>query len=157
MDFFVVYVYKVLCGQPEPNTKEMQTMTDERVSACVNFAKKSSPHLLTLHHCTKVIQINSVPLLSHCCSTGKRLNEDGVQLIMGDSHVCLHRDIAAKWFHYYRLRHFPKFMCGLILEWIKDQPWYFENKVFDVYRLLNSHWVDTYKRMYAESLQILMT
>lgn len=156
MDFFIVYVYKVLCGQPEPNTKEMQTMTDERVSACVKFAKKSSSYLLVLHDCTNVQQINSVPLFSHCCSSGRRLN-DGVQLIMGDTHVCLHRDVAKKWFHYYRLRHFPKFVCGLILEWIKIQPWYFENKVFDIYRLLNSHWPDTYKKMYRESLQILMT
>ena len=157
MDFFIVYVYKVLCGQPEPNTKEMQAMTDERVSVCVNFAKKSSPHLLSLHHCTEVVQINEVPILSHCCSTGKRLNDDGVQLKMGELLVCLHRDVAVKWFHYYRLRHFPKFMCGLIYEWVKSQPWYFEEKVFDIYRLQNSHWVSTYKKMYAESVQSLIT
>ena len=69
MDFFIVYVYKVLCGQPEPNTKEMQAMTDERVRVCVKFAKKSSPHLLTLHSCTEVIQINKVPILSPAAQT----------------------------------------------------------------------------------------
>ena len=29
MDFFVTYIYKVICGQPEPNTKELQAMTNE--------------------------------------------------------------------------------------------------------------------------------
>ena len=158
MDFFISYVYKVICGQPEPNTKEMQEMTDERVRVCTEFSKKACPELKYLHNASDVTQINSVPLHSRCCSTKKLLNSmNGVQLVMGDVHVCVHADIAVKWFHYFRVRHFPRFMCGLIVEWLKEQPWYVSNEQFHSSRLMNSHWVNTYKRLYRESIQILMT
>ncbi len=158
MDFFLSYVYKVLCAQQEPNSKEMQTMTDERVRVCAAFAKKASPHLMRLHDSTLVIQSNSVPLYARCCSTGRALNNsNGVQLNMDGFCVCVHSDILEKWFHYFRLRHFPRYMCGQIFEWIKTQPWYLENQTFDIYRLTASHWAHTYKKMYRESVQSLIT
>ena len=157
MDFFMTYVYKVLSGQPEPNTKELQAMTNERVKVCSEFMQKSCPELMYVHNSTSVTQINSVPIHARCCSTGKALDStNGVQLVMKDIHVCVHIDIAVQWYHYYRLRHFPKFMCGLVLEWLKEQPWYMYNKNFDSSRLLNSHWVKSYKFMYNESIQNLM-
>lgn len=158
MDFFITYIYKVVCGQPEPNTKELQAMTNERVKVCAAFMEKSCPELLYIHNSTEVTQINSVPLHSRCCSTGKLLDStNGVQLIMKDLHVCVHSDIAVKWHHYYKLRHFPKYMCGLVLEWLKEQPWYMHGKIFNISRLMNSHWLNTYKTMYRESIQNLMT
>ena len=156
MDYFLVYVYKVLCAQQEPNSKEMQTMTEQRVKICAAFAKKSSPHLMRLHDSTMVIQHNNVPLHSRCCSTGRTLNNaNGVQLELDGFSVCVHSDILEKWFHYFRLRHFPKYMCGLIFEWVKEQPWYLESENFDIYRLTTSHWATTYKKMYKESVQSL--
>jgi len=158
MDFFITYVYKVLCGQPEPNTKELQTMTNERVSICGEFVNKSCPELMYIHNSTKVTQTNSVPLHSRCCSTKKILNScNGVQLVTDDIHVCVHRSVAVQWYHYYRLRHFPKFICGLVLEWLKAQPWYLHGQTFNISRLINSHWVNTYKIMYKESIQKVMT
>lgn len=158
MDFFMVYVYKVLCAQQEPNSKEMQAMTDERVRVCSAFARKSSPHLMRLHESTKVVQRNSVPLHSRCCSSGRTLNNaTGVQLDMDGFTVCVHSDILQKWFNYFRLRHFPKYMCGLVFEWVKEQAWYLENQNFDIYRLTTSHWATTYKKMYKESIQSLMS
>lgn len=158
MDFFMTYVCKVICGQPEPNSKEMQEMTDERVRMCTEFSKRACPELKHLHNANKVTQINSVPLHSRCCSTKKALNNmNGVQLIMDDIHVCVHADIAVKWYHYFRIRHFPMFMCGLIVEWLKEQPWYIMHGQFNSSRLMNSHWVNTYKRLYKESIHILMT
>ena len=158
MDFFISYVYKVICGQPEPNTKEMQEMTDERVRVCTHFSKRACPELKHLHNATNVTQINSVPLHSRCCSTKKVLNSmNGVQLVMDDVHICVHSDIAVKWYHYFRVRHFPRFMCGLIVQWLKEQPWYIPHEQVSSSRLLNSHWVNTYKRLYKESIQILMT
>ena len=157
MDFFITYVYKVLCGQPEPNTKELQTMTNERVSICSEFMNKSCPELLYIHNAKEVTQINSVPLQSRCCSTHKLLDSsNGVQLITGDIHICVHRNVAVQWYHYYRIRHFPKFICGLVLEWLKVQPWYLHEQTFHVSRLLNSHWANTYKIMYKESIQRLI-
>ena len=41
MDFFISYVCKVIYGQPEPNSKEMQEMTDERVRVCTDFSKRA--------------------------------------------------------------------------------------------------------------------
>ena len=154
----MVYVYKVLCAQQEPNCKEMQAMTQERVRVCAAFAKKASPHLMRLHDSTTVIQRNSVPLHSRCCSSGRVLNNaNGVQLAMDDISVCVHSDILELWFHYFRLRHFPKYMVGIIFEWVKKQPWYLESQNFDIYRLTASHWCSTYKKMYKESIQILMS
>ena len=154
----MLYVYKVLTAQLEPNSKDMQIMTDERVRVCAAFAKKSSPHLLRLHSTSEVKQTNIVPLHSRCCSTGRSLNnENGVQLILDGFCVCVHIDILKKWFHYFRLRHFPRYMCGLILEWVKKQPWYLENQQFDIYRISSSHWASTYKKMYTESIQNLMS
>lgn len=158
MDFFMIYVYKVLCGQQEPNCREMQNMTDERVHVCTSFAKQASPLLQKLHDSTVVVQTNYVPLHSRCCSTGKNLNSaNGVQLNIDGFCVCLHAEVLQKWFHYFRLRHFPKYMCGIIFEWVKEQPWYVETKLFDIYRLTSSHWATTYKTMYRESIQRLMT
>lgn len=157
MDFFVTYIYKVLCGQPEPNTKELQNMTNERVKVCGNFMENSCPELMYIHNSSYVKQMNSVPLNSRCCSSGKALvSTNGVQIITNDVHLCVHTDVAVKWFHYYRLRHFPKFMCGLVLKWLKEQPWYLHGETFSASRLLNSHWVNTYKIMYKESIQSLM-
>lgn len=158
MDFFLIYVYKVLCAQQEPNCKEMQAMTAERVRVCSSFAKKSSPHLMQLHESTTVTQSNSVPLHSRCCSTGRVLNNtNGAQIDMDGVCVCVHSDVLIKWFHYFRLRNFPKYMCGLIFEWVKQQPWYLESQNFDIYRLTSSHWNCTYKKMYTKSVQILMS
>lgn len=157
MDFFLTYIYKVICGQPEPNTKEFQGMTDERVKICSAFMENSCPELLYIHNSTNVRQLTSVPLHSRCCSSGKLLDsKNGVQIITNDVHLCVHIDVAVKWFHYYRLRHFPKFMCGVVLEWLKEQPWYLHGENFNVGRLLNSHWANTYKIMYRESVQNLM-
>ena len=156
MDYFMIYVYRVLCGQQEPNCRDMQAMTDERVRVCTAFAKRSSPLLHRLHTSADVVQTNCVPLHSRCCSTGKSLNDgNGVQLNMDGFCVCVHSDVLVKWFHYFRLRHFPKYMCGVIFEWIKEQPWYLEKKTFDIYRLTSSHWVSTYKKAYKESIQML--
>jgi hypothetical protein len=158
MDFFILYIYKVICGQPEPNTKELQAMTNERVKICSGFMKKSCPELLYIHNSTGVTQINSVPLHSRCCSTGKVIDSNnGVQLITKDLHVSVLRDVAVKWYHYYRLRHFPKYMCGVVLDWLKQQPWYLHGETFTMSRLMNSHWVITYKTMYKESIQNLIT
>ncbi len=157
MDFFITYVYKVICGQPEPNTKEFQAMTNERVKVCGKFMENSCPQLMYIHNSSHVRQVNAVPLYSRCCSTGKMLdNKNGVQIITGDVHMCIHADIAVKWFHYYRLRHFPKFICGLVLQWLKEQPWYLHGETFNISRLMNSHWSNTYKLMYKESIQNLM-
>jgi len=158
MDFFMVYVYKILTNQQEPNSKDMQSMTNNRVRVCAAFAKKASSHLMRLHESQTVVQTNSVPLHSRCCSTGRALNNaNGVQLNMDGFCVCVHADTLQKWFNYFRLRHFPRYMCGLIFEWVKKQPWYLENQNFDIYRLTTSHWATTYKKMYTESLQILMS
>jgi hypothetical protein len=158
MDFFMVYVYKMLTAQQEPNSKEMQAMTQERVRVCAAFAKKASPHLMRLHESTSVTQSNSVPLHSRCCSTGRVLNSaNGVQLDMDGFSVCVHSEVLEKWFHYFRLRHFPKYMCGLIFEWVKEQPWYLESQEFNIYRLATSHWAATYKKIYKESVQSLMS
>ena len=128
----MVYVYKVLCAQQEPNCKEMQAMTQERVRVCTTFAKKASPHLMQLHDSTTVIQRNSVPLHSRCCSTGRVLNSaNGVQLEMDDLSVCVHSDVLEKWFHYFRLRHFPKYMVGIIWEWVKGHAGHPENERAD--------------------------
>ncbi len=154
IDFFIVYVFKVLCNLPEPNNKDMQAMTAERVRVCAAFAKKSSDILMRLHRSENVTQINSVPENARCCVTGVPL-ETGVQLIGDDFHVCLHVDVMQKWFHYFRLRHFPLYMCGLIRDWIKRQPWYVHTHNIDISQLTGSHWVHTYKRMYAESVAAL--
>ena len=157
MDFFLVYCYKLLTAQQEPNSKEMQALTEERVRVCAAFAKKSSPHLMRLHDSTLVTQTNAVPLHSRCCATGKALNSaNGAQLIMDDFCVCVHSDVLEKWFHYFRLRHFPKYICGLIFTWIKEQPWFIENQNFDLYRLTTSHWSSTWKKIYKKSVQSLI-
>ena len=154
----MTYVYKVVCGQPEPNTKELQAMTNERVKICTAFVEKSCPELMYIHNSLSVSQINSVPMQSRCCSTGKRLDSsNGVQLMTNDLHICVHVDVAQKWYHYFRLRHFPRYMCGLVLEWLKEQPWYMHGETFNASRLMNSHWTNTYKIMYKESIQYLMT
>lgn len=155
IDFFIVYIYKVLCDLPEPNNKDMQAMTSERVRACTLFAKKSSPILLKLHRSKCVTQVNSVPENSRCCVTGVLLEGAGVQLIGEEFHVCVHTEIVHKWFHYFRLRHFPQYMCGIVREWIKRQPWYVHTHNVDISHLTGSHWVHTYKRMYTESLVAL--
>ena len=62
MDFFMTYVYRVLCGLPEPHSREMQAMTDERVRVCLNY-KMSSPILMHLHKSLTVKQLNSIPLI----------------------------------------------------------------------------------------------
>ena len=156
MDFFIVYVYKVLCDLPEPNSKEFQAMTDERVRVCSAFAKRSSPLLMKLHRCNEVRQINSVPEHSRCAVMGVQLNRhSGVQLVSEDFHICLSTPIMQKWFHYFRLRHFPRYMCGLVLEWLKREPWFSHHRTFDPSRLLSSHWVHTYKKMYKESITAL--
>ena len=158
MDFFMTYVYRVLCGLPEPNSREMQAMTDERVRVCLKYARISSPILTYLHKTNTVTQLNSIPLHSRCCSTGKQLTKgSGVQLILDDTHVCVDMITLKEWFHYFRLRNFPQYMCGLIREWVIQQPWYIETAEFDHNRLLSSHWINTYKTMYNESLQYLMT
>ena len=158
MDFFMTYVYRVLCGLPEPHSREMQAMTDERVRVCLNYAKMSSPILMQLHKSLTVEQLNSIPLHSRCCSTGKQLTKgSGVQLILDDMHVCVDMCTLKEWFHYFRLRNFPLYMCGLIREWAIKQPWYIESAEFDQNRLIASHWVQTYKELYNESLQYLMT
>lgn len=151
-------MYRVLCGLPEPNSKEMQAMTDERVRVCLKYAESSSPVLSHLHKTNTVEQINTIPLHSRCCVTGKQLdNGSGVQLIMQDLHVCVSMDTMKEWFHYFRLRHFPKYVCGLIREWVVKQPWYVQTREFDQNRLIASHWTKTYKKMYNESVQYLTT
>ena len=154
----MVYVYKLLTAQQEPNSRELQSMTTERVRVCAAFAQKASPLLMRLHESTTITQSNCIPLHSRCCATGKALNSaNGVQLNMDGFCVCVHVQVLEKWFNYFRLRHFPKYMCGLIFEWVKEQPWYLENQNFDIYRLTTSHWVSTYKKMYKESVQSLMS
>ena len=156
IDFFIVYVFKVLCNLPEPNCKDMQAMTAERVRVCSEFAKRSSPLLMKLHRSEHVTQLNSVPENSRCAVTGVHLERNnGVQILSDTFHVCVHADVMNKWFHYFRLRHFPHYMCGLILEWVKRQPWYLHNRNIDISALSGSHWVHTYKRMYAESIAVL--
>lgn len=158
MDFFISYVFKVICGQPEPNSKEFQSMTAERVKICKAFMEKSCPDLIHIHRATTITQMNSVPNQSRCCSSGKPVDsKNGVQLITDDAHLCVHSTVAMKWHHYFRLRHFPKFICGLVLAWLKEQPWYLHGETFDISRLMSSHWVNTYKTMYRESIQYLMT
>jgi len=158
MDFFIIYLYKVVSGQPEPNSKEMQAMANERVKVCLKFMEKSSPELLSIHNAMSITQVNSVPRHSRCCSTGKILDsQNGVQIIADGLHVCVHSDVAIKWYHYYRLRHFPRFLCGLLLNWLKVQPWYVLGETFNISRIMNSHWSNTYKVMYRESIQYLMT
>lgn len=152
------YVYRALCKLPEPSSREMQAMTDERVRVCLRYAKASDPILMHLHNSLNVEQINSIPLHSRCCFTGEMLEKGtGVQLILDDAHVCVSMETLKDWFHYYRLRHFPLFMCGLIRQWCKTQPWYIENGEFDENRLIHSHWAKTYKQMYSDSVQHLMT
>lgn len=156
IDFFINYVFKVLCGLPEPSSKDMQDMTKERVQACTGFAQRSSPLLMKLHRAEHVVQLSSVPEQSRCAVTGVALTrQTGVQLMCKEFHICVHTDIMNKWFHYFRLRYFPKYMCGLILDWIKCQPWHMHDRNLDISHLMNSHWVHTYKRMYAESLTVL--
>lgn len=159
MDFFIGYVYRVLSGlSKSSNCKEMQSMTDERARVCLEYAQKSPPALMHLHKTVNVRQINCVPLHSRCCCTGKELScSSGVQLILDDVHVCVSLDVLQEWFHYFRLRHFPEYMCGLIQEWVMVQPWYIKTSELDHHKLLQSHWASTYKKMYNESLQYLMT
>jgi len=154
----MTYVYRHLCGQTEANSKEMQAMTDERVRVCLNYANISSPILMHLHKTNTVEQINSIPLHSRCCCTGKKLDRgSGVQLIMDDMHVCVDIEIMKEWFHYFRLRNFPLYITGLVRQWAIAQPWYVASLEFDQNRLITSHWTKTYKQMYSESLQYLMT
>ena len=44
MDFFMTYVCKVICGQPEPNSKEMQEMTQARLEACGIYEDSHGEH-----------------------------------------------------------------------------------------------------------------
>ena len=128
-------------------------MTKERARVCSDFAKKSSPLLLKLHECASVIQVNNVPENSRCAVTGVQLTRfSGAQLVTENMHICLDTSVMYKWFHYFRLRHFPRYMCGLILDWLKCQPWFVHTRTLDSTRLITSHWVHTYKKMYSESV-----
>lgn len=152
----MLYVYKVLCELPEPNSKEFQAMTSERARVCSEYAKRSSPLLMKLHRSSEVRQINGVPENSRCAVTGVPLNRhSGVQLISDEFHICVDAQVMHKWFHYFRLRHFPMYVCGLVLEWLKRQPWFVHHHTFDPSRLMTSHWVHTYKKMYKESVTAL--
>lgn len=156
MDFFMLYVYRVLCDLPEPNSKEFQAMTADRVRVCAEFAKRSSPLLMRLHNSTSVTQINSLPEHSRCAVTGVALGRHaGAQLVSDDFHVCLSSETLTQWFHYFRLRHFPRFVCGLVFEWLQKQPWYVHARTFEISRLMNSHWTHTYKTMYKDSVRAL--
>lgn len=158
MDFFISYVYRALCGQSELISKEMQAMTDERVRVCLKYAQQSSPILMKLHSTNTVEQLNSIPIHSRCCCTGKKLEAgSGVQLILDDIHVCIGTDIMKEWFHYFRLRNFPLYITGLVRKWAIQQPWYVATLDLDQNRLIASHWTKTYKQMYSESVQYLMT
>lgn len=152
MNFLIAHCFKKLCGISS-SSKQLDKNTQERVNACAAFANKSSPLLMHLHNSISITQINSVPMGSRCAVTGKQLNaSNGVQLIMDKAHLCLHNDVMMKWFHYYRIRHFPDYVCGIIRQWVKEQPWFIINKDIDLSRLMSSHWPNTVSRMYKESM-----
>lgn len=155
MQFVIIYAFKTICGLPAAS-KQMDKMTADRVKACAAYAKKESSVLMKIHHSDHITQLNSVPEGSRCAVTGKHLDyTNGVQLVMKDAHICIHTNKMQQWFHYFRIRHFPQYISGLIREWITKQPWYFMNKNIKLSQLTSSHWPDTILNMYKESMEAI--
>jgi len=132
----------------------MDAFAEERVQICAGYMKKTSPLLQLLHDSTDVTQLNSVPRGSRCAVTQQELH-NGIQIITDKIHVCLHENIAQQWFHYFRIRHFPEYLCGVMRQWIKAQPWFAFQEHIDATTFINSHWIHTAEKMYQESKRIL--
>ena len=152
----LVQCYQRMIGGLTRSSRELIELTKVCASACASYASKSSPYLMKLHDARKVVQINSVPENSTCVVTRRSLKgSEGVQLMMGETHVCVHVDVHHEWYHYWRVRYFPEIICSKVLDWTMKQPWWYPGIEVPYSRLASSHWLNTMKYMLDESLDIL--
>jgi len=127
--------------------KHMVKWTSLRAHLCAQFAKKMPPVFRDFHNSDVVQQINGVPENSVCVLNGDVI-QTGVQLKFNGRHICLKS--SGLWYHYFRVRHFPEFLCGLIRNWCLQQPWYTPSYT-TLSHISNSHWAHTAEQMWLDS------
>jgi len=132
----------------------MNQFTKLRASTCAKVAQKMPPVFRDFHAATTVQQINGVPENSVCTVDGDIIQsfQTGVQLKFKNRHICLKS--SGLWYHYFRIRHFPQLLCGLIRDWSIQQPWYTPMNT-TLLHITNSHWIHTAEQMWHDSFAIV--
>ena len=149
----LVYCYETLWGRS--NSKVHPPFTQLRVDICSRIHKKMPEVFQDFHNSRHVEQINGVPENSFCAGCQQPV-EQGIQLKFNNRHICLHTNELNIWYHYFRLRHFPEYICGLIHAWTQEQQWYQNQEEPTLGYITNSHWQRTIQHLWEESTQQLL-
>ena len=97
------------CKKPTATLSEWRA--SERACLCASVCNSFPPVFRDFHKSCGVQQINGVPEGSSCVVSGELLN-DGMQLKFNNRHVCIHATHYNVWYHYFRVRHFPNYVCN---------------------------------------------
>ena len=158
MNEIVEFCLKNMTHSPcSPTTyKTLSVITEKRAQMCAAVAKVSSPLTMHIHNSTFVEQLIGTPNNSTCAVTQKRLHmKYGIQLKYDDAHVCVHPEVAELLYHYFTIRHFPRFMCGRVRAWLQTQPWFVGYIDADAQKQTRSHWEPIMRREFETSMAFL--
>jgi hypothetical protein len=154
LEFCLKNITRCACS---PTTyKTLSVITDQRAKMCAKVANVASPLTMHIHNSTNVEQFIGTPDNAVCIVTQQRLhNKYGVQLKYDNVHVCVHPDVAEIMYHYFCIRHFPRYMCGRVREWLQMQPWFAGYIDAKAQKITRAHWEPRMQREFNTSMAYL--
>lgn len=128
------------------------TITHTRARLCAAVTAVMPPIFGEFHNSLAVEQISSVPE-GALCVVDNTVIQNGVQLKFGERHICLHNMYQPLWYHYFRLRHFPQLVLGMVSAWILTRT----GAIKTIQRDAVAQWSGTVYRMWRQSVESLTT
>lgn len=156
LEFCLKNITRSACS---PTTyKTLSVITDRRAKMCAEVANVASPLIMHIHNSINVEHSVGTPDNTVCAVTQKRLhNKHGVQLKYDHAHICVHPDVAELMYHYFCIRHFPRYMCGRVRDWLQLQPWFVGYIDADAQKITRAHWEPIMHREFNTSMAYLQS
>jgi hypothetical protein len=167
VDVLLQWCVRQACVDVVASLRSIPTITHTRARLCAVMTALMPPIFGEFHNALTVEQISGVPEGARCV-VDKTVIHNGVQLKFGERHVCLHNMYQPLWYHYFRLRHFPQLILGIVSAWMQTPPTRAtraptrapprtQDTIKTMQKHAVAHWSNVVYRMWQQSVESLTT